>query len=133
MAGAIPIQTHADDIAHVPSMNGGLLNGLARFNVVLPNRDEVEEYAANHLDLVSLLDGMCAKLREAFGHRTELSLEMHSDCEQEDQYLSLYVRQEKYEAGILDQIESAITPFMSKLEAASGCLLITTDFRSPQG
>jgi hypothetical protein len=133
MAHILPIQSHADDIEPIPVLNGSLPIVLASFNVELPNRDEVEEYAANHSDLAALLAGICARLRSAFGPSVELSLELYRDPEQQEQYLALFVRQEKFEAGILNQIESVSRPFMSQLEAASGHLLITTDFRRPRG
>ena len=132
MAHAIPIQDHPDESTLIPR-DAGLLDTLTPFNVALANGEEVEEYVANHADLTSLLEAVCARLRASFGAGAELSLELYSDPEQQDQYLALYVRQEKYEAGILHQIESVTSPFMSQLEAASGHLLITTDFRRPRG
>jgi hypothetical protein len=133
MAHAVPIQGHTDGSAVAPVLNGGLLHRLTPFNVVLADRTEVEEYIAGHPDLAPLLEGICVRLRDAFGHRTELSLEFYKDPEQQDQYPILYVRQPTYEAGILNQIESVVEPFMPQLEDASGHLLITTDFRRPRG
>jgi hypothetical protein len=132
MAHAIPTQSRTDGSAVAPVLNGGLLHRLTPFKVALSDRAEVEEYIATHPDLAPLLEGICARLRDAFGHRAEFSLEFYKDPEQPDQYPILYVRQPSYEAGILSQIESVISPFMPQLEDASGHLLITTDFRRPR-
>jgi hypothetical protein len=133
MAGTLPIQQYADGMAYDPVLKGGWVHALSTFHILLANRDEIDDYLTTHADIVPLLETLCAKLRETFGQRTELSLEWYRDPEQADQYLCLYVRQEKYEAGILHRIETVIAPFMSKLEAVSANLLITTDFRPPQG
>jgi hypothetical protein len=132
MAGTIPIQHDAAPITQLPAFKGGLLDVFAPFHVLLTNRSEIEAYAATHADAVALLESICAKLRDAFGPHAELSLEMYRDPEQDDEYLSLYVRQQKYQAGILHQIEDVCAPFMPKLETASGNVIITTDFRRPR-
>jgi hypothetical protein len=118
-------------IAFEPTLTGGSVHALARFQVLA--NQEIDHLLAAHADLIPLLECFCAKLRDAFGPRAELSLEWYRDPEQTDQYLSLYVRQEKYEAGILNRIETVIAPFMPQLETASANLLVTTDFRPPQG
>jgi hypothetical protein len=110
-----------------------ILNRLTRSNVLLAKRDEVEDYVAQYPALGSLLDGVCATVREAFGHRVELSLELYKDPEEQDQYLTLYVRQGKYESGILSRIEAVASQFTAQLETVSGHLLVTTDFRRPRG
>jgi hypothetical protein len=133
MAGVIPIQSHMNVLAPVSTPNGRLLQKLTLYDVVMSNGEEIEAYVSTNADLIPLLEGICAKLREAFGKRAELSLEWYRDPEQADQYLCLFLRQEKYEAGILKRIETVIAPFMPTLETASANLLVTTDFRPPQG
>jgi hypothetical protein len=114
-------------------LNGGILHRLAPFNVVWTDRVELESYLSNRPELTVLLEGICARLRKVFGLQAELSLEYYKDPEQHDEYPILYVRQAKYEAGILTQIETAVSAFMPQLEDASGHLLVTTDFRRPRG
>jgi hypothetical protein len=63
----------------------------------------------------------------------ELALEVYKAPEIDDRYLTLYIRQEKYQSGIIDRIEAVTSQFMAQLEAASGYLLITTDFRRARG
>jgi hypothetical protein len=129
MAHVIPAHGRTDDLVPGPILNGGLLQRLAPYDVLCANRDELEAWLADHADLTPLLERVCARLREEFGQHAELSLEFYKDPEQQDQYPVLYVRQRKYEAGILKRIESVVNPFLPQFEAASGDLLITTDFR----
>jgi hypothetical protein len=110
-----------------------ILNRLTRSNILLAKRDEVEEYVAHYPALGSLLDGVCATVRDAFGQGVELSLELYKDPEEQDQYLTLYVREGKYEFGILSRIEAVASQFTAQLETVSGHLLVTTDFRRPRG
>jgi hypothetical protein len=131
MAHTIPIQTQMNDSTLAPALSGGLLHRLTPFNTLLRDRIELEDYLATHSDLAPLLEGICARLRDVFGLDAELSLEFYKDPEQQDQYPIVYVRQQKYEAGVLKRIESVMSPFMAQLEDASGHLLVTTDFRRP--
>jgi len=133
MSHVIPVQSPADGRVHAPTLNGSLLQCLTPSNVAWMNGGEAEGYVAHHSDLAPLLEGVCARLREVFGQQAELSLEFYEDPEQQDQFPILYVRPPKYESGILKQIESVVAPFLPQLEAASGHLLITTDFRRARG
>jgi hypothetical protein len=133
MSHVIPIHGDKFDTSPTPIVNGGLLQRLTTLNLVAPVPREVEAYFENHDDLARLLEPIFIRLRSVFGQNAELSLEIYKDPEQHDQYPILYIRQSKYEAGILKQIESAVESFMTQLEDASGHLLVTTDFRRPRG
>jgi|ERR1022692_1417488 hypothetical protein len=120
--------------ARTGSPNGGaFLDQLAGHGILLPKRDELEAYVALHLDLAMLLDGMCKKVRAAFGPTAELSLEMYSDPDFDDRYPTLYVRQQSYAPDIMDCLDSVYAEFHRPLEAVSGYFLVTTDFRRPRG
>jgi hypothetical protein len=133
MSHVMPVQSPTEGPNPALTLNGSLLQCLTSSNVAWIKGGEAEDYVANHLDLAPLLVGVCARLREAFGQQTELSLEFYEDPEQQDNFPILYVRPPKYESGILKQIESVVAPFLPQLEAASGHLLITTDFRRARG
>ena len=106
---------------------------LTPFNVITAHCDEVDQYVARHRDLGSALEDICAKIREAFGPKAELALELYKDREVKDKYLTLYVRQAEYAADIMDRIEAVSSQFIARLDRLSGHLLITTDFRRPRG
>ena len=133
MANSIPVQAHTSDALTGPVLKDGVLCRLKPFDVKVTDGSELEQYLANHPDLVPVLEDVCARLRDAFGSDAELSFEFYKDPEQQDQYPVLYVRQTPYEASILNRIETVVTPFMPQLEDASGHFLVTTDFRRARG
>lgn len=112
---------------------GAVLDELAVHGILLPNRDELEAYLADHPELARLMGAMCEKVRAAFGPAVELSLETYADPEIDDRYLTLYVRQDPYTPTIIDRIDRACSEFHRSLEAVSGYFLVTTDFRRPRG
>ncbi|MDQ1327006.1 MAG: hypothetical protein QG641_286, partial [Candidatus Poribacteria bacterium] len=56
----------------------------------------------------------------------------YRDPEIDDQYLTLYVRQSKYEETIMDKIEEIRLPYSDELADKTGYLLLTTDFQFPK-
>lgn len=110
-----------------------LLAGLAPYQVAVPQLRQVKEYLARHTELGALLPELSEQARKEFGRDAELSLEFYKDPEIDDQYLTLYVRQARYDTAIMARIDRVSRPFAEKLEQASGYLLVTTDFRQPGG
>lgn len=100
--------------------------------IVIPKPREVKMYLSEHPELGRILPEICTKVRQSLGPRAELSLEMYRDPEIDDQYLNLYVRQERYGSKLLDRINMVSSLFDNRLEEISGYLLITTDFRRPR-
>ena len=95
--------------------------------------DEVRAYLDRFEGLANLVPEVCAALRAEFGGEAELSLELYTDPEIEDRYLTLYVRQAVYDRDIMERIDRACSAVEDRLSAASGRLLVTTDFRPPRG
>jgi hypothetical protein len=110
-----------------------ILKRLSPFEISVPKRTGVVAYIAEHVNLAKLLPKICRQLRQAFGREVELSLELYRDPEIDDTYLTLYVRQEKYDSAIIERIEAVSRQFNDKLEQVSGYLLLTTDFHRPRG
>ena len=92
----------------------------------------VRRYLLRHLDMVDPMALIGKVAANRFGGSAQLSLELYQDPEVEDSYLTLYVRQEPYDADILDQIEDVSRLFDAELATLSGWLLITTDFGAPR-
>jgi WD40 repeat protein len=109
------------------------LDQLAQHDVLLPQPADVDRYLAAHRALGKLLPTICAKAREVFGSSDELSLELYKDPEIDDQYLTLYVRQQRYAPDLMEKIDRFSRQFDDSLEKPSGYLLITSDFRRPRG
>jgi hypothetical protein len=103
---------------------------IANTGIRMPNRDEVERFLGNRLELADLLRKICTKARTVF-NSAELSLELYHDPEFDDRYLTLFVRLDPYPADILDRIESFTAEFRDYLDQISDYFLVTTDFRRP--
>ena len=110
-----------------------LFHQLGGHGIRLPDAQAVEDYLAVHPQLALMLPSICAEVRQTLGPDAELSLELYKDPEIDDRYLTLYVRQEKYEANILDRLEAVSDRFNAKLAEISGYFLLTTDFSRPRG
>ena len=98
-------------------------------DVAVPNQQDVECYLAEHSALQMLLPQLCERVRAEFGGDAELSLELYHDPEIEDQYLTLYVRQDRYDANIVERLDQLGEQFADELERCTGDILLTTDFR----
>src|SRR5437879_1954252 len=107
------------------------LLGVGRFR--LPTPGAVRTYLEEHPDLAYHLSSICDVARKEFGPEAELSLEMYSDPEIHDQYLTLYIRLDSYQEDTLARIDAVSRRFDKHLEQASGDLVLTTDFRAPRG
>ena len=97
--------------------------------IIIPKPAEVRDYLLRYSDLTNILPFVCKIARERVGIYPELSLEVYCDPEIEDEYLTLYVRQQDYDEDILDTIEDIRAQYEAKLAGKSGWLLVTTDFR----
>jgi len=99
---------------------------------MVPQPAEVRDYLLRYPDMTDLLLSVCKMARERFGAPTQLSLEVYHDPEIEDEYLTLYVRQENYDEQILDKVESICAEYEKMIAGRSGWLLVTTDFQPPR-
>ena len=98
-------------------------------DVTIPNPQDVECYLGEHSGLQLLLPQICQRVREEFGQDAELSLELYRDPEIDDQYLTLEVRQDRYDANIIERLDQLGEQFADELERCTGDILLTTDFR----
>lgn len=109
-----------------------VLSWLRSIDIVIPKPAAVRSYLLRYPDMTHLLSSVCKLARERFEMHTQLSLEVYQDSEIEDEYLTLYVRQENYDEQILDIIESISAAYEEAVAGKSGWLLVTTDFRPPR-
>lgn len=114
---------------HVPLFT---TDDLRQWSVFVPDETRVRTYLAAHPGLAHDLPRICAHVRERLGEAVELSLELYVDPEIADTYLTLYVRQHRYEPSILDAIDAVRSPFDDQSRYGDGYLLITTDFHPPK-
>lgn len=98
----------------------------------IPNLGEVRDYLLRYPGMTDVVALVCDLASEHFGAGTQLSLEVYHDPEIEDEYLTLYVRQDRYTEGLLDLIDGLCEIAEVELARSSGWLLVTTDFAAPK-
>lgn len=122
--------------AHVPVVEAPQIEDdlprLSESGIVIPEPGEMRRYLQGHPDMSGLLLPVCKLASERFGPGTQLSLELYRDPEIEDEYLTLYVRQENYDEDILETIDTIRGEPTEDLSPSSGWLLVTTDYRPPR-
>jgi len=121
-------RTIADTTSRLEEILTELLN---EWFIEIQNVTEVKYYLRSHEDILDLVCGVCKGVREYFTSNTQLSLEVYHDPEIEDEYLTLYVRQEDYERDILKKIKVILLGYSDFLKGKSGWFLVTTDFEPP--
>jgi hypothetical protein len=98
----------------------------------IPKQPAVQRFLSSHRPLAKLIVPICQKVRNRFDPTFELSLEHYREPEIDDEYLTLYVRQDQYDISIMDRIDSVREALAEDLERVAGLLLITTDFAPPR-
>jgi len=106
-----------------------VLQALLQQGVVIPRPLEVQGYLDRYSELCDILPAASKNIRDRFDESAQLSLELYRDSEIEDEYLTLYVRQEHYDSDILDKLNDISASFDSQLRLTPGWFLITTDFQ----
>lgn len=101
-------------------------------DIGISNAADVGRYLSEHMELRSVVPQVCQRVRDEFGQDAELSLELYRDPEIADQYLTLEVRQERYDSNIIDRLDQISGEFADELEPCSGQILLTTDFGPPR-
>lgn len=104
----------------------------SRYNVNIPETQLIQDYFTEHPDIEEVVTLAAKSAREHFDENTEISLEMYYDVDSEDQYLTLYIRQDNYEEDIIEKIDQICESYESELRANSDWFLVTTDFQPPK-
>ncbi len=105
---------------------------LEQNRIALPRPSLVGEYLARHPRMAQPLLVACTMVQTELGGQSRLSLDLYQDDEIDDEYLTLYVRQEHYTSSLMNEIEAVSEKCRPALAGVSGRLLITTDFRKPE-
>lgn len=88
-------------------------------------------YLAKYPDVQRPLMEVWRAALEEFRADAVISIEVFSEPDEDDEYLSLYVRQEEYQDDILDRIDAIRAQMRGSLVADTGRVLLTTDFQPP--
>ena len=95
------------------------------------NDPAVLAYLAKYPDIRTPLTEVWSAASKEFCTDAVLSIEVFSEPDEDDEYLSLYVRQEEYQDDILDRIDVIRAQMRGSLAANKGRVLLTTDFQPP--
>jgi hypothetical protein len=109
----------------------GILTNLGNRGIVVSNVGDVRDYLMNHPNMDDLLQSVSNRALEVFGETAQLSLEVYHDPEIKDEYLALYVRQEKYQKDIMTKIKAVWSAYKNSPDRELGRLFVTTDFSPP--
>ncbi len=109
-----------------------VLNHVRNSHIIIPKLLDVRNYLIHYPDMIDLLCFVCEVVSEHFVLDTELSLEVYHDPEIEDEYLTLYVRKQRYDKNIMKEIKEIRSMYENILIDKTGWLLLTTDFQSPR-
>jgi len=100
--------------------------------LLIPNFEDVRNYLLQHHDTLDALVSIVNLVIEHFDRDSQFSLEVYEDPEDEDRYLSIYVRQVNYDERIIERLD-AIRPLCNEfLAGRSGWVIVTTDFDVPR-
>jgi hypothetical protein len=99
--------------------------------VEIPQPTSLKDYLIAHPDISEVVMYATEIAKQHFDGNAQLSLEVYSDPEIDDNYVTLYVRQNEYEDSLMKEIKEIRKAYESMLADKSGWFLVTTDFRTP--
>jgi hypothetical protein len=100
--------------------------------VLTPSPIEIRKYLSENINTTKLVETLCFAAIERFGARAQVSLELFQSREYDDEYLTINIRQERYEPELMREIEEVNSVFDDELSSVSGWVQITTDFHPPR-
>jgi hypothetical protein len=108
------------------------LKAVCERGVKVPQPDKARTYLFRYPELSKSLDCATKLALQAFGPQIQLSLEVYRDPETSDEYLTLYLRQSKYDPEIMKKIKQIRRTSRSLIKEYGGRFLLTTDFHPPR-
>ncbi len=120
-----------DSTSIYPAIEASLLGLRDILGFVFPRPGKVVDYLVQNPGLYDVVMYACSMTAEEFGSTSEITLDIFHDSESGDRYLTLYVRQERYEDDIIEKMDRICDRYEPALKGLSGWLLLTTDYKSP--
>jgi len=108
------------------------LHEVSDLRVLIPRPSDIRAYLLRFPDMVGAVPPVCRAAKRRFPSDTQLSLELYRDPEIEDEYLTVYVRQKRYDERIMDRIEAVWAECEGAIAGKLGWILVTTDFQPPR-
>lgn len=109
-----------------------LLKWLLEKGILIPNQEEVWSYLISWPDIYYIIPEICSAFRNLFSSPSQLTLELFYDPETSANHLTLYIRQQQYEEGIMKKIRKGRAQFHEDMRYLKGDIHVTTDFQPPK-
>ena len=130
---AILQQRYLEDFTiNASTIEGTLFSLKKHLDFQFPEPTKVINYLAKHRNIFDVVLLGCVLTEETFSQKAEISLELYSDPEIDDEYLTIYVRQNSYDSDIIKKIDAICEEYTKVMDIDQGYLLVTTDFQPPK-
>lgn len=108
------------------------LQQLHRIGVLMPHRPDVRSCLWREPSMVDVVLEVAEAAAHMVGAGEELSLEVFRDPEAVDRKLTLYLRQQQYDADIMERIKKIRSSLYPRFAGSDAWVLLTTDFQPPR-
>jgi len=109
-----------------------VLNHFRILKTKIETPSRVREYLYRHPEIAELSKDVSDLVYLYFDFKTQLSLEVVEDDDQEGEYLALYLRVPEYDESVMDRIKIIQESYYPLLSQMTGWFLFTTDFFPPR-
>ena len=109
-----------------------VLSQVKQLEILIPDIDDVQNYLIHYPDIIDLIMPICMLVKEKFKHPTQVSLEVYHDPEIIDEYISIEIRQSKYDESVRRRIDEIRTEYDENLIDKNGWIFVGTDYRQPR-
>lgn len=111
---------------------GQVLSQVEALEILIPDSEDVRNYLLHFPDIIDLIIPICELVKEKFKHPTQILLEVYHDPEIIDEYITIEIRQQKYDESVMKRIEEIRPEYNEKLIDKEGWIFVTTDYRKPR-
>ncbi len=105
-----------------------ILNHFLALRAEIVSPSKVLEYLYQYPEIAELSKYVSDLVYRHFDFKTQLSLEIINDEDNDGDYLALYLRVPKYDESVMDRIKIIQERYYPLLSQMSGWFLFTTDF-----
>jgi hypothetical protein len=109
-----------------------VLSQVKQLEILIPDIDDVQNYLIHYPDIIDLIVPICMLVKEKFQPPAQVSLEIYHDPEIVDEYISIEIRQEKYDESVRKRIDEIRNEYDEKLIDKNGWIFVGTDYRQPR-
>jgi len=109
-----------------------VLSQVEALGILIPDSEDVRNYLLHFTDIIDLIIPICELVKEKFKYPAQVLLEVYHDPEIVDEYISIEIRQRKYDESVMKRIKEIRPDYNDKLIDKEGWIFVTTDFRQPR-